>query len=147
MSYQTISDGVIVTIRGNADYSTTNVFADDYRHLGAGQDRYVVVSAGGMTREEVTFTHYTHNWTVNLDIFTRYTGQLSVTHTNAHTDAQNIIDTLESQPRLSDTTGVESFEIGPLSTIEPPSPDNHAGFVRQQLSLSVSENVIPTRNE
>ena len=41
MSFITIADGVIRTITKHADYSCNNVYLEDYRHLGAGQARYV----------------------------------------------------------------------------------------------------------
>ncbi len=147
MSFLTISDGIITTITKHANYGSTNVYADDHRHLGAGQLRYIVVGFGGYTREELTFQSVAHNWVVTLDVYSRYTGQLSTTNINAHTDVQAIVDTLEAWPKLSDTTGVNNFEIAGISPIEPQDPDNHAGYVKQVVSLAVQEVVCPTRSE
>ena len=147
MSYSSIVDGIILTITRHADFSCSIVKRDDMRHLGAGVARYVNVVYGGFAREEITFANVNHNWNVNLDVYTQYTGELPTTSTDAMNNMQNILDTLDAWPKLSDTTGVGNFEIVGISPIEPMNPDTRNGFQKQQLSLLVEETVCPTRNE
>jgi len=148
MSFTNIVDGVIRTITKHADYSCNSVYFEDYRHLGAGQARYVAISHAGFSREELTFANIAHVWNVQLDLYSMYTGQIPTTKTNALTDMQNILDTLELWPRLSDTTGVNSYEIasiGPIENMQPGAGRN--AHVKQQIFLSVSEVVCPERSE
>lgn len=147
MSYSTIIDGIILTITRLADFSCNTVRRDDMRHTGAGVARYVNITYGGFAREEITFANVNHNWNVNLDVYTRYTGELPTTSTDAMNNMQNIIDVLDAWPKLSDTMGVGNFEIVGVSPIEPMIPGERAGFQKQQLSLLVEETVCPTRNE
>lgn len=147
MSFTTVANGVIRTITQHSDYSCNNTYLEDYRHLGAGQARYVAVSHAGFGREELTFQAYAHNWNVALNIYSLYTGQLPTTYTNAYTDLQNVLDTLEQYPRLSDTTGVNTYEIASISPVAPFEPGNGQYHVSQQVVLTVSEVICPTRLE
>lgn len=148
MSFSSIVDGVITTITTHADYSCNNVYLEDYRHLGAGQVRYVAISHAGYAREELTFSAIAHVWNVQLDLYSMYTGELPGTKTNALNDMQNILNTLEAWPRLSDTTGVNSFEIASITPIENMQPgQGRNAHVKQQIVLAVSEVICPTRNE
>lgn len=148
MSFSSIAEGVVRTITTHADYSCNNVYYADSRHLGAGQQRYVVVSGGGIGREEITFRAVRHDWNVVLDVYSRYSGELKTTSTGAYGDAQNIIDTLESYPRLNDTTGVNNFTIASVTPIEPLDPSaGRNAHVKQQIVLLVEEVSCPTRNE
>lgn len=147
MSFSTIVDGVILTITRHADFSCNNTFFEDSRRLGAGEARYITIKHGGFGREELTFANIAHNWNVQLDIYSLYTGQLPTTMTNAYSDLQNVLDTLEAWPRLSDTTGVNTFEIASISPIEPFQPNTGTYHVKQQMVLVVQEVVCPTRNE
>jgi hypothetical protein len=148
MSFSTIVDGVIRTITQHADYSCATVYYEDYRPLGAGQLRYVAVSNAGYAREELTFSNIAHNWTVAIDLYSMYTGQIPTTRKNALTNMQTIIDTLEQYPRLSDTTGVINYEISsitPLENMQPTAGRN--AHVKQQIVLTVQEIVRPTMLE
>ena len=148
MSFTSIADGVIRTITQHADYSCSNVYLEDYRHLGAGQVRYVAVSHAGFLREELTFSAIAHIWNVQIDLYSLYNGQLATTKTTALTDMQNILDTLEAYPRLSDTTGVNTYEIVSITPIENMQPgQGRNAHVKQQIVLSVSEVVCPTFTE
>lgn len=148
MSFQSITDGVIRTITQHADYSCQNTYLEDYRHIGAGQVRYVAISHAGYAREELTFSSIAHIWNVQLDIYSLYTGQIPTTKINAYTDVQSILDTLETYPRLSDTTGVNTYEISSITPIENMQPNQgRNAHVKQQIVLAVQEVVCPTRNE
>ena len=83
MSFNTVQAGVIRTLITHADYSCSNVFADDFRALGAGNLRYVVISLGGVSNEDFTFRQVLSNWTINLDVYSIRTGELSVDIDNA----------------------------------------------------------------
>ncbi len=147
MSYSSIVDGVILTITRHADYSCSTVKRDDMRGLGQGTARYVNITFGGVAREDISFAAVNFNWNVLIDVHTRYTGELPTTSTDAMNNMQNILDTLDVWPKLSDTTGVGRFSIANITPIEPMNPDNRNGFVKQQLGLLVEETVCPTRNE
>jgi len=124
------------------------VYYEDNRHLGAGQLRYVAISHAGYGREELTFAAVATNWNVLLDVYTLYTGEIPTTRKNAITDMQNIIDTLEAWPRLSDTTGVNNFEIASITPIENMQPGaGRNAHVKQQIVLTVQEVTCPTRSE
>ena len=147
MSFSSIVDGVILTITRHADFSCSNTFFEDSRRLGAGEARYIAIKHGGFGREELTFANIAHNWNVQLDIYSLYTGELPTTMANAYSDLQNVLDTLEAWPKLSDTTGVQTFEIASISAIEPFEPAAGRYHVKQQMVLAVQEIVCPTRNE
>ena len=148
MSFSSIVDGVILTITKHANYSCSNVSFEDNRPLGAGQARFVAISHAGYAREELTFSAIAQNWNVQLDLYSLYTGEMPTTKKNALTDMQNILDTLEVWPKLSDTTGVNTFEIASITPIENMQPGiGRNAHVKQQIVLSVQEVVCPTRSE
>jgi len=149
MSFNEIQNGVTRTLTTHADYSCDNVFADDFRGLGAGNARYVATSFGGFSNEDFTFQQVENRWLVNLDIYTQRTGEIATAIDNAHTNMQNIIDTLNQYPLLNDTTGVTDHNIAVISPVEPfdPGSGSRNAFLHQQIVLSVTELCTITRVE
>lgn len=149
MSFNTVQAGIIRTITTNADYSCSTVFADDFRALGAGNLRYVVISLGGVSNEDFTFRQVLNTWTINLDVYTMRTGEIATAVDNAQINMQNILDTLNQYPFLNDSTGVIDHNIStvsPVNLMDPGSGSRNA-FLHQQLGLSVSELCTITRAE
>lgn len=141
MSFNTLQAGVIRTLTTHADYSCDTVFADDFRALGAGNLRYVVISLGGVSNEDFTFRQVLSTWTINLDVYSIRTGELATAIDNAQTNMQNILDTLNQYPFLNDSTGVIDHNIStvsPVNLMNPGSGSRNA-FLHQQLGLSVTE--------
>lgn len=149
MSFNSVQAGVIRTLTTHADYSSSNVFADDFRGLGAGNVRYVAISLGGVNNEDITFRQVQTNWTVNLDVYTMRTGELATAVDNAQINMQNIIDTLNQYPFLNDSTGVIDHNISTVSPVElmDPGSGSRNAFLHQQLGLSVTEICTITRAE
>jgi hypothetical protein len=141
MSLTTVLDGVVRTITSHADYSCSNVYRNDHRHLNAGQERYVVVGFGSLQSNEIILGGiFDHNWTVGLDVYTRYTGQYPTTLDNANVNLQSILDTFEADNTLADTTGVHRVAvvaIGPITPMD--APTGRVAHVFQQISLLVQE--------
>ena len=149
MSFNEIQNGVIRTLTTHADFSCSTVFADDFRALGAGNLRYVVISLGGVSNEDFTFRQVQNTWTVNLDVYTIRTGEIATAVDNAQTNMQNILDTLNQYPFLNDTTGVTDHNINTVSPVNlmDPGSGSRIAFLHQQLGLSVSEICTITRAE
>lgn len=149
MSFNAIQNGVIRTLTTHADYSCNNVFADDFRGLGAGNAVYVVISLGGLSYDDFTFQKVQNSWLVNLDIYTIKTGEIATSVDNAHNNMQSVIDTLNQYPFLNDTTGVVDHNVVVISPIELTDPlnGNRNAYLHQQIGLSVSEICQVTRAE
>lgn len=141
MSLATVLSGVITTIRGHADYSTLNTFDQDWRHLNVGQARYVVASFGGLQSEELALGGiFDHNWTIGLDIYTLYRSDLVTTYKDANNNMQNVLDTLEADYTLSNTTGVHRVAVSGIGPIQPMNAqEGSVQYVLQQMQVVVSE--------
>ncbi len=149
MSFNNIQSGVTRTLTTHADYSCDNVFADDFRGLGAGNARYVATSLGGFSNEDLTFRQVRNQWLVNLDVYTLRTGEIATAIDNAQTNMQNILDTLNQYPFLNDTTGVTDHNITVVTPVEPfdPGSGSRNAFLHQQIGLAVTEICTTTRAE
>jgi len=134
---------LVSTINDHSFYTGTiyNHFGYDFRGLGAGVERYVVTSLGGLSYEDFTFQQVANQWLVNLDIYTLRTGELATAIDNAHTNMQNIIDTLNQYPFLNDTTGVTDHNVVVITPVEPfdPGSGSRNAFLHQQIGLAVTE--------
>ena len=99
MSYTSIETAALTVLRLLANYTATNSSVGDYRILGAGVDRAVVLTPGAVTEREVIAAtrRMRIRWVVNLDLYIPFGrgGELSDIAANIRTDRQEILDHLD----------------------------------------------------
>lgn len=144
MSYSTVESAVITVIRTHADFGTTNCTAGDLRPIKNGYQRFCAVKYGGSRREELTIHLIRHVWTVLIDLFVPYRGEVSDMEATFATERQKVIDTLATYPRLNDLSGVTKAEVLNGDAPEPLQTKKSA-YRGQRLYLEVHETTKPVR--
>ncbi len=146
MSYATIEAAVVSVIQAHANYDTSNCKAGDVSPIKKGYSRVCRVLYGGGTREEVSLRCVQHTWTINLDVYVPYRGDIPTLEASLATERQTIIDQLALYPKLNACSGVIDAEI---TNGDKPEPLNtkRSAYRGQRLYLKVEELVTPSRVE
>jgi len=146
MSYSTVETAVLTVIKLNAGYDDDNCKAGDSSPIKRGLPRVCRLLYGGGRREGLTITLMRHIWTVNVDIYVPYRGDLATLEASLATERQTIIDQLAQYPRLNNCAGVTSAEI--LNGDKPePLAKKKTAYRGQRLYLEIKETVKSARVE
>lgn len=146
MSYATIEAALLTVIQTHADFSSANSSRGDYRIIGHGKSRCAVIVYGGHTREEFTVRYEKNRWTIYIDLFIPFPGEITSLQANFLAERQKLIDTIAKYPRLNAASGVirAIMETGAEpDAIGSPNPS----FRGQRLTCIVEEIVDPGRAE
>jgi len=145
MSYANIEAALLTRIQNLSNYSTTNSSRGDYRVLGAGVSRAIILEPGAIPERD----HFAAPrvistvWDINIRLFIPWAGQMSISNTNLEADRQEIIDELDKYPTLNGTTDVVNAML-----IGARAPEVWVGESRQwwqqDMTYQVRENVIIT---
>lgn len=146
MPYLTIETALLGRIATSTAYSSTFLASGDYRLLGFGLPRAVVARYAGLTRRDLTFRLVRDEWLVNLDVYTRYNGELRLLADDMDSDRQELIDAIAKWPALNGSTGVFRAQVRPLAPPEIPSAE-FPHYALQRVVVSVVEDYDPGRLE
>ena len=108
MSYDVAEAGFITTLRILANYTKGNSSQGDYRILGKGVKRAVIVNPGAIRGREVTAAprRVRTLWTINIELYVPFKGEISTTAKAIRVDRQEIIDHIDKYPTLDSTANV-----------------------------------------
>lgn len=146
MSYSTIEAAVATVIKTHADFSASNVSQADLRLLVKGLARFVILTFGAHSEEELTIQYTRHNWTVNVDVYVPWRSEAYELENRISVEAQKVIDTLQKYPRLNGTANVTKAQISSAARPELLSLRKGAYRGKRHL-LEVQETVNPARVE
>ncbi len=144
MSYATCEAAAVAVIILNAVYDSNNCKAGDSSPIKSGLPRVCRLLYGGGRREQLTIKLVRHIWTINVDIYVPYRGDLATLEASLATERQTIIDQLANYPRLNSCAGVTSAEVLNGDKPEPLAPKKSA-YRGQRLYLEIKETVKPAR--
>ena len=146
MSYSTIESAVLTVIRLHANYDENNCKAGDSSPIKAGYARVCRLLYGGGRRIPLTIKIMEYVWTINVDIYVPYRGDLPTLESSLATERQTIIDQLAKYPRLNNCIGVIDAEITNGDKPEPLESKKTA-YRGQRLYLEAHEYIDPGRLE
>lgn len=146
MSYVDIEAAALTVLRKDTDYTTANSAAGDMRNITKGLARFVNIRYGSSRREPLTITTMHHLWTIFIDSYVPWRGELSTLHSSLNSERDKIITVFAKYPKLNGTTGVELAEIANGDYPEPLS-SNRGAYRGQRFYLEVKELVKPARQE
>lgn len=147
MSYSTVEAGILTVLRKlTATYTTTNTSRGDYRIVGTGQTRCVVLKKGPHKREHMTLKLEKVTWTTFIDLFIPWPGEQSTFETNIQTEVQNLVDQVAKWPALGAVAGVLNAEIINSDAPEPLEADG-TPYRGVRLYCETQEDVDPGRQE
>jgi len=144
MSYATVEAAVVTVIKTHADFDDDNCIAGDDSPIKKGLERIVRVWYGGTRRNEVTIKLMEHVWTVRIDLFVPYRGDIHDMEATFATERQKVIDTLAKYPRLDSLAEVTKAELLNGDAPEPLNTKKTA-YRGQRMYLEVHEVVKPAR--
>lgn len=148
MSYATIEAALSSVIQKIADFDGDNVSQGDWRILGHGKDKAVVLMPGPFTRvPSVVQNANLVTWSVDIELYILFDGEHSTTVATLKTQRQLIMDEVNKFRKLDATSGVLSAIIADGDEVEPFVNPDGATFWRQVLRCSVEENETFTRSE
>ena len=145
MSYATIEAALLTVIQKHADFLTTSS-RGDYRLLAKGLERAAILRFGAMRYKEITIAQVLYVWTINVDLYVPWRGEINTWLTQIETEKQKLIDTIVAWPQLSGTAGVIDVRLAAPSAPEAPEVTD-APFRGQTLIVEVDEIVSPGRQE
>ena len=146
MSYSTIESAAVAVLKTHADYDDTNCRAGDVSPIKEGYERVARFLYGGVREEPVTINLLRHVWTVFIDLYVPYRGQVPEFEGRLATERQKILDTFPLYPLLNATAGVTWARITNGANPEPLNPKKGA-YRGQRLLLEVAEITKPARVE
>ncbi len=146
MSYVTAENAletILLTVTG---FSATNVSKGDYRILGKGSETAIVLNPGSFSRRNLPPGEVTTDWTILLELFIGFTGEISTIASNIRTQRQNIINKIDTYPTLNRASGVL---LGELSAGDEPElwAMGSRQWWRQVMRVTVREATIVTYAE
>jgi len=106
MSYTIIEAALSTVIQKLSGYSSTNVACGDYRILGSGQDKAVVLQPGAFIRNQAAESWMRTQWNINIELYIAYGGEISTVAGNIRSERQTIMDKIDQYPTLDGTSGV-----------------------------------------
>ncbi len=149
MTYKTVQTGVADVIKKLTDYSATNVSVDDYRILGHGKMKAVVLRRGPATREAISFgspVTIQNLWSVLGELYVPFQGERDTQADSVIVEAQTIIDELDKWPQLDAVSGVVDAEAQALG-----QPEEwllgRSRWWRQVIEVGIVELVAVTLSE
>ena len=150
MTYATIESGLEDLIDAHADYaksgSTQNVSKGDYRILGHGRRRAVVLQPGAVLSRNISGApRRLHTlWVIHIELFIMYRGEISTIASDIRTDRQTLVDHLDKYPTLDGVAGVAHAFIASLDEPEVwPTGDSRHYWV-QRIRMQVNEHTTIT---
>jgi len=110
MSYETIEAAALTVLQLLANYTSTNSSVGDYRILGKGVTRAVILTPGSVSGRDVVMAPRViqTTWTIFLDLYIPYSaaGELSSIRNKIRDDRQEVIDQFDAYPTLNSTSGI-----------------------------------------
>jgi len=145
MSYKVVEDGFLTLIRLLSNYNQENSSIGDYRILGRGVVRAVVLMPGGIPRREVLAApRYVHTlWVINVELYIPFLTDISDIHEAMRVDRQELIDHIDKYPTLNKVADVVNAFITGATEPEEWIGESRRWW-RQVLRCEVSENVTVT---
>jgi hypothetical protein len=150
MSYRTCEDGLLAIIRTLSNYTTANSDLGNYRMLGSGKARYVVLNEGSIFNHEMVTLGANRRmrtvWGINVSLIIPWRGQVSTIRAAIRDDRQELLDIIDAYPTLNGVSGVV------LATVRgAQNPEHWMGedrnFWHQMITVAVEDRYTITSLE
>ncbi len=138
MSYTTVEDALLAVVRSVTGYDTENSRVGDYRILGHGKGKAVILNPGPFRRINESSGVIRTDWAVNLELYVAYSGDISDVAEDIRVERQAIIDKIDQYPTLNRAGGVL---LGTLDTGAEPEvwQVGTKRFWRQVMTVTIKE--------
>ena len=146
MSYSLIEAGIATVIKKHTDFSDANVFQGDFRGLGKGLARLIVITFESTSKVGLSIQNELHTWITNVDIFVPWRGEAYELEQRITTESQKLQDEFGKYPRLDGVSGVinSSMSAGARPDIMSIKKTTYKG---KRYTVTTREAVNPGRLE
>lgn len=141
MSYATIEAALATILKTISGFSASNVAQGNYRILGTGQTKAIVLMPGALTHRGESFGGFWRtSWGINLELYHLWDGEQSTMMTTIKSVRQDVIDRIDMYPTLDNTAGVI---VGAVDSGQEPEiwAVGNLQYWRQVIRLLVEESV------
>ena len=141
MSYATAESALQTILRTVTGFASPNVTLGDYRFLGTGTEKAVVLNPGPFTRENLSPGLVHNSWIVLVELFIGFRGEISTIASDIRTERQALIDKIDTYPTLDRTAGIT---LGSLEAGDEPElwAIGSRQYWRQVLRVTVKEAAV-----
>lgn len=108
MSYNTVESGLLTVIQVLSNYDGNNSSRGDYRILGKGNSRNVILNPGSIPSREIIAAPRRVGtiWEIIIELHIPFSGEISTVRNNLRTDRQELLDHIDKYPTLNGVSGV-----------------------------------------
>ena len=106
MSYVVAEDALVVILKTVSGFGATNVSKGDYRILGHGIEKALVLQPGPFSRENLAPGIIHTAWVVLVELYIAFKGEISTIATDLRTERQAVINMVDTYPTLNRTAGI-----------------------------------------
>ena len=140
MSYDAMELGLLTVIRLHANYDANNSSQGDYRILGGGKTRAVVLNPGPF-RAGVTMgnRYISTDWEIVVSLFILYRTDVPTTRKAIRDDRETLMDHINSYPTLNGTSNARNVLLTSGQQPEIWRMDDEAQWWMQTMSVAVTE--------
>ena len=126
---------IVKTVTG---FGATNVSRGDYRILGHGKDKAIVLQPGAFTRQNIAPGIVNTAWVILVELYIAFRGEISTIASDLRTERQAVIDKIDAYPTLNKTVGIV---LGALEAGDEPElwAVGSRQYWRQMLRVTVKE--------
>lgn len=146
MSYATSESALQTILRTVSGYASPNVTLGDYRILGQGKEKVIILQPGAFNREGLApgITHTT--WGILVELYIAFKGEISTIASDIRTERQAVIDKVDTYPTLNRAAGVM---LGAIEVGDEPElwAVGSRQYWRQVLRVTVKESGVVTYAE
>lgn len=148
MSYELIEAGVSTVIKKIVGFDGDNVSQGDWRILGHGKAKAVVLMPGRFNRIPGTVQNNNQvTWDVEIELYILWDGEQDTTVATLKTQRQAIMDEVNKFRKLDGVSGVMQALVSDGDVVEPFISPNGATFWKQTMICQVLESESFTRSE
>lgn len=149
MSYEVVEDGLRDVIRKLANYDSDNCVTGNYKPLGLGKRRVVVLQPGSVPSRSIVAAprRIRTLWVINIELYIRFRTDVTTIADDIRTDRQEIIDQVDKWSKLDATAGVVNAFITSVDEPEMWRVGASRSWWRQVLRCEVEERASVTSSE
>lgn len=147
MSYSNGESLLLTLVASVTGFSSTNTSRGKWGMLNKGLSaRYAILKPGAFTRRFIGHTLVQETWSTIVEVWRRYEDD-GTSMTNLEADVENVINKIDTSPRMGDTTGTitDSNAIGGGAVQEVMDKDGNGPYwVKQDITVQWQEETLVT---
>ena len=136
--YNDVETALATVIKLHADWSSADVSQGDYRIFTEGLAKAIVLNPGQFQQKTAASAWISDRWTINLELYIAFGGEVSIVASNIRTIRQTLIEHIDKYITLNGQAGVVQSKV--VSGAEPEMWQLGAMyFWRQLINIEVEE--------